>query len=50
MYQQHLGEWDISLSEPSCFSYNHALKAFQNLIVWRKFMQKFIMHYVDIVS
>ena len=20
-YQQHLGEWDIPLSEPSCFSY-----------------------------
>ena len=28
-YQQHLDEWDIPLSESSCFSYSHTLKAFQ---------------------
>ena len=33
-YQQHLGEWDIPLSEPSCFSYSHTLKAFQCLFLF----------------
>ena len=30
-YQQHLCEWDILLSKPNCFSYNHTLKLFQCL-------------------
>ena len=33
-YQQHLGERDIPLSEPSCFSYSHTLKAFQCLFLF----------------
>ena len=33
-YQQHLGEWDIPLSEPSCFSYSHTLKALQCLFLF----------------
>ena len=33
-YQQYLGEWDIPLSEPSCFSYSHTLKAFQCLFLF----------------
>ena len=32
--QQYLGEWDMRLSEPSCFSYNHTLKAFQCLFLF----------------
>ena len=31
-YQQHLGEWVIPLSEPSCFSYNHTLKLTKNCL------------------
>ena len=49
-YQQHLSEWDIPLSEPSCFSYSHTLKAFQCLFLFnndvactRTWQQRFIV-------
>ena len=31
--QQHLGEWNIPLSEPSCFSCNHNIKGIQCLFL-----------------
>ena len=49
-YQQHLSEWDIPLSEASCFSYSHTLKAFQCLFLFnndvactRTWQQRFIV-------
>ena len=29
-YKQHICEWDIPLSESSCFSYDHTLKITKN--------------------
>ena len=70
-YQQHFHAWDIPLSKPSCFSYNHNLKVtkkcffpkYSNSYLFslhvcftatfytlkKKSIQKFIMHYIDIV-